>query len=77
MRLVRRWVDTQAVGVVAVLHDVNLALRYADDVLVLGASAPRFGATRDVLDARLIHAVWGVACQPVQSGDGVPQYLFA
>ena len=77
MRLVRRWVDTQDVGVVAVLHDVNLALRYADDVLVLGASAPRFGATLDVLDARLIHAVWGVACQPVHSDDGIPQYLFA
>lgn len=77
MRLMRQWVGRQAVGVVAVLHDVNLALRYADDVLLLGADGCHFGATRDILTARQIESVWGVACQPVCGDDGVAQYLFA
>ena len=77
MQLLRHWVQTKAVGVVAVLHDVNLALRYADDVLVLTPSACHFGPVQQVLSTDLVQAVWGVACQPVQTADGVVQYLFA
>ena len=77
MRLMRQWAHTQSTGVVAVLHDVNLALRYADDVLVLGVGACHSGAACDVLTPGLIDTIWGVQCQPVRGEDGVAQYLFA
>ena len=78
MRLMQHWASVQSVGVIAVLHDVNLALRYADDVLVLGADgAFQWGAARQVLTPGLIDAVWGVKCQAVRGEDGVGQYLFA
>ena len=78
MRLMQHWAAAQSVGVVAVLHDVNLALRYADDVLVLGAEGYfHWGGARQVLTPTLIDHVWGVQCQAVRGEDGVGQYLFA
>jgi len=76
MRLLRAWA-ARGVGVVAVLHDLNLARRYADEVVVLGAPGGlRQGATADVLQPALIEAVWRMPCQPVTGADGVTQYLF-
>lgn len=76
MRLLRAWA-ARGVGVVAVLHDLNLARRYADEVVVLGAPGGlRQGATAEVLRPALIEAVWRMPCQPVTGADGVTQYLF-
>jgi len=77
MRLLRAWAG-RGVGVVAVLHDLNLARRYADEVVVLGDAAGGLlqGATAEVLEPGLIEAVWGTPCQPVTSADGTVQYLF-
>ncbi|MEJ1171192.1 heme ABC transporter ATP-binding protein [Variovorax sp. CCNWLW235] len=76
MRLLRTWA-AQGVGVVAVLHDLNLARRYADEVVVLGAAEGlRQGPAAEVLQPELIEAVWGMPCQPVSSADGTLQYLF-
>ena len=76
MRLLRAWA-ARGVGVVAVLHDLNLARRYADEVVVLGAPGGlRQGATAEVLQPALIEAVWRMPCQPVAGADGVTQYLF-
>ena len=77
MRLLRQWAAEQGVGVVAVIHDLNLALRYADDVLVLGGAAGvHHGAVRDVLQPALVQQVWGMQCDPVHSSDGALQYIF-
>ena len=77
MRLLRDWASQRGVGVVAVLHDLNLALRYADDVLVLGGAAGvSWGATQEVLQPELIQRVWDMQCDPVRSSDGALQYLF-
>ena len=76
MDLMRRWAREQAVGVVAVIHDLNLALRYADDVLLLGHAQSYMGPTAEVLNAAHIARVWGVECQAVKAADGVAQYLF-
>lgn len=76
MRLLRDWAG-QGVGVVAVLHDLNLARRYADDVLVLdGAGGMHQGPTADVLQPSLIERVWSMPCQPVVGADGTAQFLF-
>ena len=77
MRLLRQWAAEQGVGVVAVIHDLNLALRYADDVLVLGGAAGvHHGAVLDVLQPALVQQVWGMQCDAVCSSDGALQYIF-
>ena len=77
MRLLRQWAREQGAGVVAVIHDLNLALRYADDVLVLGGEAGvHHGPVLDVLQPELVRRVWGVQCDPVRSSDGVLLYVF-
>ena len=76
MRLLRAWA-ARGVGVVAVLHDLNLARRYADEVVVLGGGSGLIqGPTAEVLAPALIESVWGTPCQPVMSADGTVQYLF-
>ena len=80
LALVRCWAVEQGVGVVAVLHDLNLALRYAHDSLLLatGLPGPRsVQATAHLLTPSTIAQVWGVHSTPVQAADGVPQYLVA
>ena len=78
MRLLRQWAHEQGVGVVAVLHDVNLALRYADDVLLVPQGEPcRFGPTGELLTQPAIEAVWQVRCRSAEGQDGVQQYLFS
>jgi len=76
MRLLRDWAGA-GVGIVMVLHDLNLARRYADDVIVLdGEGSLVQGSARDVLHTDLIERVWRTPCQVVASADGTPQYLF-
>jgi iron complex transport system ATP-binding protein len=76
MRLLRDWAG-QGVGVVAVLHDLNLARRYADDVVVLGGPAGiHCGPAAQVLRPALIEQVWNMPCQPVTGADGAEQFLF-
>lgn len=77
MGLLRRWAVEQGVGVVAVVHDLNLALRYADDVLVLGAGAVAWGPALQTLRPELVQRVWGMRCDMAYSSDGALQYLFA
>jgi iron complex transport system ATP-binding protein len=77
MRLLRAWAE-RGVGVVAVLHDLNLARRYADEVVVLGGDAGGLirGPAAEVLQPALIEQVWRTPCQSVTSADGTVQYLF-
>ncbi|KPU88896.1 ABC transporter [Variovorax paradoxus] len=79
MRLLRGRAE-QGVGVVVVLHDLNLARRYAEEVVVLGVpdipGGLRQGPTAEVLAPPLIEAVWRMPCQGVVGADGTVQYLF-
>ncbi|GAB2475555.1 heme ABC transporter ATP-binding protein [Comamonas humi] len=77
MALLRRWAHEQQVGVVAVLHDANLALRYADEVLLVHAGGCEAGTVQRVLTAETLARVWGVACHAATAPDGVAQYLFS
>ena len=76
LQLARSWAQDQGIGVVAVLHDLNLALRYSDSALVLAnGQLLAQGKTPDVLSPERIGQVWGVAAHPV-SRAGLLQYVF-
>jgi len=67
LALVRRLARNRGFGVCAVLHDINLALRYADDLLLLdrgrlAAAGPIGSALREDLVSR----VWGIEARLVQ-----------
>jgi iron complex transport system ATP-binding protein len=76
LQLARTWAKEQGIGVVAVLHDLNLALRYCDSALVLADGQLLMqGKTSDVLTPECIGQVWGVAAHPVIRA-GLLQYVF-
>lgn len=76
MASARSWATEQGVGVVAVLHDLNLALRYADHSLVLHQGRLiAEGDPHTVLDDSMLQSVWGVAASVVTAADGVQQRL--
>lgn len=78
LRTVRRWAREQGVGVVAVLHDLNLALRYADRAWVLDGGALRAsGSPARVLTPELVQRVWQVQADAVRAADGMCQLLIA
>lgn len=78
LRTVQRWAREQGVGVLAVLHDPNLALRYADRVWVLdGGVLQSSGPPNQVLLPALVQRVWQVQASTVCAADGVAQLLIA
>lgn len=77
LQLVRQCAQAGGTGVVVVLHDLNLALRHADDALVLQQGrAVAHGPVRQVLQPALVQQVWQVQARAVQADDGVLQYLW-
>jgi len=76
LRTLRRWSRASGVGVVAVLHDLNLALRYVDQVWVLdGGRLQAQGPPVQVLTPALVQRVWRVPVSAVHDADGVEQLL--
>lgn len=76
LQLARTWANEQGIGVVAVLHDLNLALRYSDSALILvNGKLLTQGKTAEVLTPERIGHVWGVAAHPVTCG-AIGQYVF-
>ena len=73
--LVRGLVDTQGLGVLMITHDLNLAARFADSLLLLSEGrAVATGAPADVLTQQVVESVfaWPVAMQSI---DGRPQMI--
>ena len=61
MDLVRRIGREQGMTVVAILHDVNLAARYCDKIVLLSqGSVEAVGPPAEVLTAELLQSVYGV-----------------
>ncbi|WP_327151046.1 ABC transporter ATP-binding protein [Nocardia sp. NBC_01329] len=64
LQLVRELVSTQGRTVVAVLHDLQQAARYADHLVVMkDGSIVAEGAPRTVLTPELVTEVFGIACR--------------
>ncbi|MEJ0042654.1 MAG: heme ABC transporter ATP-binding protein [Rhizomicrobium sp.] len=63
-------------GVLAVLHDLNLAAAYADRLIVLSRGRVEAdGAPRDVLTEQRVSQVWRVDCTVVDDNAGAVQVL--
>ncbi|GAA1829106.1 ABC transporter ATP-binding protein [Actinomadura chokoriensis] len=61
---------------VIVLHDINLAARYCDDVLVLQqGNVVAHGPCADVLTPELLEGVYGVGVERLETSRGI-QFLF-
>lgn len=74
----RHWANAEGIGVLLVLHDLNLALRYADRCWVLeGGRLNAFGTPDQVLTSERVEAVWGVHTHRVADPAGVAQLLMA
>ncbi|MEN9844528.1 MAG: hypothetical protein RLZZ612_2357 [Pseudomonadota bacterium] len=77
LQCARDWAQQQGVGVVAVVHDLNLALRYADRVLVLHQGrCVADGPPAEVLHPTLLADVWGVASWLTHTPNGEPRLLW-
>src|SRR5262249_48329953 len=62
LRAVRIFAGERAIGVLMVLHDLNLAAQYADRIVILQRGRVlATGTPRDVLDAGTISRSFGVA----------------
>lgn len=73
---VLRLVRSVATSAVVVLHDLNLAARYCDDLVLLDRGVVvRTGRPADVLDPALVAEVYGVGATRATS-QGRPQLLF-
>lgn len=73
--LVRGLVDARGLGVLMITHDLNLAARFADSLLLLSdGRAIAAGAPADVLTQEVVESVfaWPVVMQSV---DGRPQMV--
>ena len=74
LKRARDWASGQGVGVVAVVHDLNLALRFADRVLVLHQGrCVADGVPARVLTPELLAQVWGVDAWCTATPAGEPR----
>lgn len=72
LAVLRRFAHTGA-GVLLVLHDLNLALEYADRVLILrDGRVAALGPAREVLTASQVATVFGVEVELLRRSDGSP-----
>jgi iron complex transport system ATP-binding protein len=70
LRLIRELNEKHGITVVMVLHDINQALAYSDEVIGLkdGKILTR-GAPNQVIDSAMIHALYGIALEVRTDGD--------
>lgn len=77
MELVRMLNADMGKTVVMVIHDIDLALRYSDEIMVMERGRHSFsGSVEAVLESGAIEHAFGVHIQPVTCGHGVSYSLY-
>jgi iron complex transport system ATP-binding protein len=72
LELIRRLVDDEGLAVVAALHDLNWAARYADRVALLSqGQLMAYGSPLEILTPQLIRAVWDVEVEVVRQNGSL------
>ena len=70
-------VRARGLATVVVLHDLNLAARYCDRVIVLDGGRVRAeGPPAEALEVGLVGATYAVAAERALAADGTTQFLF-
>ncbi len=78
MATLRERVDEGTLGVLAVLHDPNLAGRFADRIVLLGAGGVlAMGPPNEVLRPELLARAYDVAFRCIADPEGGTPYVFA
>jgi ferric hydroxamate transport system ATP-binding protein len=78
LTLVRKLSRERGNGVLAVLHDVNLAARFADRVVALRDGRVRFEGTPDeLMQPSCLHAIFGIEMTVLAGPDGCPPVAHA
>lgn len=76
LALARDLAARQQLGVVAVLHDLNLAMRYADEVLLLSRGRiAAYGTPEETLTEATIAQVYEVSARLITSPGGGPPFI--
>ena len=71
LRLVRRLNEEFNKTVVMVLHDINQAMFYSDELIALSnGSVAAQGSPCDVVDSKLLEKVYGINLDVVQTPTG-------
>ncbi|MFA6710534.1 MAG: ABC transporter ATP-binding protein [Candidatus Methanomethylophilaceae archaeon] len=72
MDLMRRLVTEKGIGVIMAVHDLNIAIRYADDVIILkDEHIVLHGPPREVITTESIADVYGVNAEIVENRNGL------
>jgi iron complex transport system ATP-binding protein len=64
-------------AVLVTIHDLNLAARWCDRVVLLGGSAPAIGTPAEVLTPVQLREVFGVEIELARTAPGAPVYVAA
>jgi iron complex transport system ATP-binding protein len=64
--------------VIAALHDLNMALAYSDQVLVMNdGKLERFGPAAEIINQEMIEDIYQVPAEIIRAADGSPHLFFA
>ena len=70
--------EERVIGVVVVLHDVNMAARFCDELIALnGGSLLAQGASAELMRADALSAIYGIPMGTVTHPDGGIPISFA
>lgn len=73
LELLRQLTVERAITTIVALHDLNLAARFADQLIVLDAGRVyASGAPVEILTAELLHDIYGIEASTASGADGVP-----
>lgn len=76
LEIIKRINREKGITVIMVLHDINQALRYSDDIIVMKDGAiMASGAANKIIDEKLIVRVYGVECRRLNMPDGLDYFL--
>ncbi len=66
MALVRKEIDRRNIAAIAVMHDINLALRFCNRFAFMKDGRLLFFGSADIIDADLIETVYGIEADVIQ-----------
>lgn len=73
-QLLQRIVSERGVDLIVILHDINLAARYADHIVIINDDGSYYscGAPKDVITSKMLHDVYGVIGDVSLDSDDIP-----